>query len=75
MTDIHLASALVAKGAKVLEIKPAGFSKAEFTLQGYGIEHEMLCFQNKDLMVDAQTLFETFRTLKTRANDVLRNTY
>lgn len=75
LTDLALASALVAVGAKVTDVKKIGYSQAEFTLEGDDLSHELLQFQNRDLQVDAMTLFENHKSLKSRANDVLRNTY
>lgn len=74
-TDISLASALIANGAKITDVRKIGYSQAEFTLEGYDLDGEMIQFQNRNLKVDAMTLFETHKSLKARANDVLRNTY
>lgn len=74
-TDIALASALVSSGAKVKDVKKIGYSQAEFTLEGYDLNNEVMEFQNRNLKVDAMTLFETHKSLKARANDVLRNNY
>ncbi len=74
-TDIALASALVASGAKVEDVKKVGYSQAEFILDGDDLQEEVMKFQNRKLKVDAMTLFETHKSLKARAQDVLRNTY
>lgn len=74
-SDISLASALIAKGAVLKDVKKIGYSQAEFTLAGTSLEEEIMHFQNRNLKVDAMTLFETHKSLKARANDTLRNTY
>lgn len=73
-TDIYLVSALVASGAKLVEVKKAGYNQAEFIVRGE-LADMIMQFQNRNLKVDAMTLFENHKSLKSRANDVLRNTY
>lgn len=74
-TDIALASALIAKGATLEGVNKLGYSQAEFIINGYDLNSEVIEFQNRNLKVDAMTLFETHKSLKARANDVLRNNY
>lgn len=74
-TDLALASALIVAGASIEAIDKIGYSQVEFTLKGKKVGDTMIDFQNRKLEVDAMTLFETYKSLKARANDVLRNTY
>ena len=74
-SDISLASAIVSAGAEIKEVKKIGYSQCEFTLQGYDIDGQVMQFQNRNLKVDAMTLFENYKSLKARTNDVMRNTY
>jgi hypothetical protein len=74
-TDIALASAMIANGAKLEEVKKLGYSQAEFIISGYDLNNDVIEFQNRNLKVDAMTLFETHKSLKARANDVVRSNY
>lgn len=74
-TDLALASALIVAGATLAGVEKLGYNQAEFIIKGKQVESDMLLFQNRSLVVDAMTLFETHKSLKSRANDVLRNTY
>lgn len=74
-TDIALGSAIITKGGTLTEVRKLGYSQAEFTITGKGIEEIVINFQNRKLKLDAMTLFETHKSLKARANDILRNTY
>lgn len=73
--DIALATALIANGAKLEEVKKLGYSQAEFIISGYDLNNDVIEFQNRNLKVDAMTLFETHKSLKARANDVVRSNY
>lgn len=73
-TDIYLVSALVASGAKLVEVKKAGYNQAEFIVRGE-LADMIMQFQNRNLKVDAMTLFETHKSLKARASDIARNSY
>lgn len=74
-TDIYLVTALVVSGIELKEVKKAGYSQAEFVLSGYDITDLVMQFQNRTLKADAMTLFETHKSLKARASDILRNQY
>lgn len=74
-TDIYLATALVVSGAELKEVKKAGYSQAEFVLSGYDVTDLVMQFQNRNLRVDAMTLFENLKSLKARASDLMRNSY
>lgn len=74
-TDISLATALISYGCKMVDVKSIGYSQAEFEIQHPKIEQLVVMFYNRDLMLDAMTMFDTHKTLKARVNDTLRNHY
>lgn len=74
-TDLALASALIVAGGTIGKISSIGYTQVEFTIHGKNVSEILMKFQNRKLEVDAMTLFETYKSLKARANDVLRNTY
>lgn len=74
-TDIALATALLSGGNKLIDVKSVGYAQAEFIIEGYDLTNEVILFQNRNYKVDALTLFENHKSLKSRANDAIRNTH